>query len=202
MSLSPLKHQGNPPRGPSFVCPGGGSVGPRSPRPAAPDAPGQLGVSRAPRAQHLAGAAHRVGSASRLQAGSLHFPGRGSNNKPSGAAARAPLPRDVPRLPSNPPAGVTKAGARHAPALRPPRARHGMTRESCTPTALRVALLRPQQPPPHSPRRSDGRQRGGEARWPGQPGSPWGRGSGLGWSRAVSPAGTQPPPIAQSLCAK
>lgn len=107
-----------------------------------------------------------------------------------------------PASPATLPRGVTKAGARHAPALRPPRARHGMTREPCTPTALRVALLRPQQPPPHSPRRSDGRQRAGEARWPGQPGSPWGRGSGLGWGRAVSPAGTQPPPSAQSLCAK
>lgn len=97
--------------------------------------------------------------------------------------------------------GVTKPGPRHAPALRPPGERHGVTGAPRTPTALRVALSRPQQPPPHSPRGSDGPLRA-EARWPCQPASPWGRGSGLGWGCAASPAGTQPPPSSQSLCAK
>lgn len=153
MSPSPLKQQGNPPRGPSFVCPGGGSVGPLSPRPAAPDAPGQLGVSRAPRAQHLAGAAHGVGSASRLQAGSLHFQGRGSNNKPSGAAARAPLPRGVPRLPSNPPAGGHQGGRppRPGPAPSPGATRddrraphaHRLARRPLAPTATPASQSAP-----------------------------------------------------------
>lgn len=82
--------------------------------------PGSEGRTQRPGLGIWPCAAHRVGSASLLQAGSLHFQGRESNNKPSSVAAGARLPRGVPRLPRTPglpePLRVTP---RHAPGPRP-----------------------------------------------------------------------------------
>lgn len=61
-----------------------------------------------------------VGSASPLQAGSLHFQGRGSNNKMSGAAAQARLPGGAPRIPCTPGyRGLPARGPCHAPTPHP-----------------------------------------------------------------------------------
>lgn len=116
---SPLNQRDKLPRGPSFVCPGTGSLRPRSPlRPprARPRSEGRTGRLRA---RHLAARGAPGGQRIQLPARSLHFQGRGSNNKPSGAAAWAPLPRGGPRLPSAPRTGGDGAGPCHAPALRP-----------------------------------------------------------------------------------
>lgn len=91
------------------------------PEPAATtaSAPAQRGANRVPRARHLAARGAPGGQRIQLQAGSVHFQGRGSNNKPSGEAAWAPRPRGAPHLPSAPRAGGHSAGPCHAPALHP-----------------------------------------------------------------------------------
>lgn len=83
---SPLNQRDKPPAAPPLSAqaqarssPGASST--------TPSAAAQQGANRAPRARQLAARGAPGGQSMQLQTGSLHFQGRGSNNKPSGAAS-------------------------------------------------------------------------------------------------------------------
>lgn len=186
-----FKPAGQPPR-PLLCLPRQWPVGPEP----ASGRPGRRGASRAPRARPPAARDAPGGLLIAAPAGSLHFQGPGSNNKAIGAPARAPLPRGAPRLPNTPRPGVPAPGARHAPALRPPRARRGATSAPRTPTALRVAFSGSQGSPA-----SRSAPLGREAPRPCPPRASLGPGVGRNGGLAVSQRAPRLP-RAPSLCAK
>lgn len=189
-----LETSGATPRGPSFVCPGGGSLGPER----LSSRPGQRGASQAPRARHLTARGAPGGRLIPLQLGSLHFQGPESNNKPIGAAAPAPLShaaqhpsgpgsprRRPPRPDPEPSRGKTRRDQRTPQAHRPAR----LLAFAATPASLSAVLARTtivEKPRGHARRGSRGRGAGGRRR---------------DWA-APSPRGHPPPPSSRSLCAK
>lgn len=139
---SPLNQQGKPPRGPSFVCPGTGSLRARSPlrppraRPRSEGRTGCLGLGIWPRA------ALPVGSASSSRQGLSIF------RAEEATISRAERPPGLPVLAAPPtsPAPLGPGATAPGPATPrpctpgPPRARRGVAGAPRTPTALRVFL--------------------------------------------------------------
>lgn len=133
-------------------------------------------------------AAQPVGSAS-LQAGSLHFQGRGSNNKPSGAAAQARLPGGAPRIPCTPGHwGLLARGPCHAPTPHPGPVPCTARGGRGSPQAHRPAHRNPPTPARQDPHPSASR-REGKPGGPSHPGKASRRGSEQGGRPRRSPGG-------------